>query len=54
MGRHLVIPQNAIFYTNRPPMGSHLFWKATFQVPQGWLLIAGSTVPVCCDNTSLG
>ena len=44
MGGHLAFPQNAILYTNKPTMGSHLSWKATFQVPQGWLLIAGSTV----------
>ena len=24
MGGHLVIPQNDIFYTNEPPMGTHL------------------------------
>ena len=29
-------PHNDILYTNEPPMSSHL--------PQGWLLIAGSTV----------
>ena len=39
MGGHL--PK---LYTNKPPMGSHLPWKAIFQVPQGWQLIAGSTV----------
>ena len=44
MGGHLAIPQNAILYTNEPPMSSHLHLKATFPVSQGWLLIAGSSV----------
>ena len=38
------IPQNAILYTNVPPMSRHLRLKATFSVSQRWLLIAGSTV----------
>ena len=45
MGGHVVIPQNDISYTNEPPMSSHLPYKVTFPVSQGWLLIAGSTVP---------
>ena len=30
--------------TNEPPMSSHLYYKATFLVSQGWLRIADSTV----------
>ena len=50
---HLAILQNDIFYTNEPPMKSHLVQKATFPISQrrltfpmsqGWLLIAGYTV----------
>ena len=41
---NLSIPQNDIFYTNEPPMSSHLHLKATFPVSQGWLLIASSTL----------
>ena len=40
MGGRLVIPQNDISYTSEHPMDSNLPWKANFQVPQGWLLIA--------------
>ena len=35
-----------ILYANELPISSHLRLKATFPVSQGWLLIAGSTVPV--------
>ena len=55
-GGHLAIPQNGISYTNKPPMSSHLPQVATFHVSQGWLLIAGSTVPwnkKCCYNLHL-
>ena len=45
IGDHLVIPRNDIYYANEPSTSSHLSWKATFLVSQGWLLIAGSTVP---------
>ena len=48
MGGHLVIPQNDISDTNKPPMSSHLRVKATFPVSRGWLLIAGSIV--CNQN----
>ena len=44
MGGHLAIPQNDISYTNEPHISSHLHYKATFPVSQGWLPIAGSTV----------
>ena len=45
MGGYLAIPQSGILYTNVPPISSHLHLKAAFPVSQGWLLIAGSTVP---------
>ena len=38
-------PTGGIFHRNVPPKSSHLRLKATFPVSQGWLLIAGSTVP---------
>ena len=58
MEGHLAIPQNGILYTNVPPMSSPLRLMATFSVSQGWLLIAGSTVPtfsvkVGIENCSL-
>ena len=44
MAGHLTVPQNGILYTNAPSMSSHLHYKVTSPVSQGWLFIAGSTV----------
>ena len=43
-GMPLAYLQNDISYRNEPPMSSHLPYKSTFPVSQGWLLKAGSTV----------
>ena len=37
-------PKNDIPDANEASMISHLPWKVTFPLSQGWLLIAGSTV----------